>query len=73
MRRILYEEVQPIDETKPLEDQNALKTAYEAYKSYSLSKEEILENRKIERLRKKVIKYLLGNSISTLKFFINKK
>ncbi|XP_039759411.1 uncharacterized protein LOC120633293 [Pararge aegeria] len=53
VRRILYEEVAPIDETKSLEDVNALKTAFDTYKSYSCTREEILKNRRDARLRKK--------------------
>ncbi|XP_034835637.1 thioredoxin domain-containing protein 3 homolog isoform X2 [Maniola hyperantus] len=47
VRRILYEEVAPIDES------HALKTAFDAYKSYSLSRDEILKKRREDRLRKK--------------------
>ncbi|XP_045777421.1 uncharacterized protein LOC123875566 isoform X2 [Maniola jurtina] len=53
VRRILYEEVAPIDESEPLEDQHALKTAFDAYKTYSPSRDEILQKRREDRLRKK--------------------
>ncbi|XP_023950339.1 uncharacterized protein LOC112054704 [Bicyclus anynana] len=53
VRKILYEEVTPIDETKPLKDQNALKTAFDTYKTYSSSREEILRKRKENRLKQK--------------------
>lgn len=54
IRKILYEEIPALDETKPISDQPPQKTAFDLYKSYSLSKEEILENRREERDKKKV-------------------
>ncbi|XP_013163229.1 PREDICTED: uncharacterized protein LOC106114527 isoform X3 [Papilio xuthus] len=58
VRKILYEEIPPIDESKPISDQPPQKTAFDLYKSYSLTKEEILETRREERDRRKNLKAL---------------
>ncbi|CAK1584860.1 unnamed protein product [Parnassius mnemosyne] len=53
VRKILYEEIPPIDESKPLADQPPQKTAFDLYKSYSLPKEEIWQKRREERMSRK--------------------
>ncbi|XP_045537539.1 thioredoxin domain-containing protein 3 homolog [Papilio machaon] len=53
IRKILYEEIPPLDESKPISDQPPQKTAFDLYKSYSLTKEEILETRREERDKRK--------------------
>ncbi|XP_063830430.1 uncharacterized protein LOC135079754 isoform X1 [Ostrinia nubilalis] len=52
VRKILYEEIPQIDNEKLLSDQPPRKTAFDRYKSYSLSKEEILQLRREEKIKR---------------------
>lgn len=54
VRRILYEDIPPLDPAKPMSDQPVQKTAFDQYKSYSPSREEIWRQRREEKIRKKV-------------------
>ncbi|CAG5043123.1 unnamed protein product [Parnassius apollo] len=62
VRKILYEEIPPIDESKPLADQPPQKTAFDLYKSYSLPKEEIWQKRREEKMNRKVVFNLIKES-----------
>ncbi|XP_032519772.2 uncharacterized protein LOC116771890 [Danaus plexippus] len=53
VRKILYEDLTPVDESKPIEMQLPQKTAYDYYKSYSLTKEEIQKKRRDEIIKRK--------------------
>lgn len=44
----------PLDETRPLEEQLPPKTAFDFYKTFSPSKEDVLRQRREEKLRLKV-------------------
>ncbi|XP_022837190.1 uncharacterized protein LOC111364505 isoform X2 [Spodoptera litura] len=53
VRRILYEDIPPYDETQGGESLRSMKTAYDRYKTYSPSKEEIWRQRKEEEEERK--------------------
>ncbi|XP_037303213.1 uncharacterized protein LOC119193689 [Manduca sexta] len=53
VRKILYEEIPQYDENKSLEDQLPAMTAFDFYKSYSPTKEEILQRKQEERMKQK--------------------
>ncbi|XP_073953266.1 uncharacterized protein [Choristoneura fumiferana] len=53
VRRILYEDIPPLDPAKPMSDQPIQKTAFDQYKSYSPTREEIWRQRREEKMRKK--------------------
>ncbi|KAL0820142.1 hypothetical protein ABMA28_006076 [Loxostege sticticalis] len=53
VRKILYEEIPPIDNEKPMNEQPPHKTAFDHYKSYSLSREQIWQQRREERMKRK--------------------
>ncbi|XP_045452819.1 uncharacterized protein LOC123661931 [Melitaea cinxia] len=53
VRKILYEEKMPLDETRPLQEQLPPKTAFDFYNTFSPSKEDVLRQRREEKLRLK--------------------
>ncbi|XP_063540474.1 uncharacterized protein LOC134749471 isoform X1 [Cydia strobilella] len=53
VRKILYEYIEPLDPAKPMSDQPIQKTAFNHYKSYSLTREQIWQKRREERYRQK--------------------
>ncbi|XP_063626395.1 uncharacterized protein LOC134797991 [Cydia splendana] len=53
VRKILYEYIEPLDPAKPMSDQPIQKTAFNHYKSYSLTREQIWQKRREERQKQK--------------------
>ncbi|XP_050352240.1 uncharacterized protein LOC126774746 [Nymphalis io] len=53
VRRILYEELAPLDDSKPLNEQFPRKSAFDLYKTYSPTKEDVLRKRHEEKLKRK--------------------
>ncbi|XP_038211335.1 uncharacterized protein LOC119831855 [Zerene cesonia] len=53
VRNILYEDVSPLDDTKTFDKNIQERSAFDIYKTYSPTKEEVWQKRREERLRKK--------------------
>ncbi|XP_046970414.1 uncharacterized protein LOC124537584 [Vanessa cardui] len=53
VRRILYEELAPLDESKSLNEQFPRKTAFDLYKTFSPAKEDVLRKRHEDKLKRK--------------------
>ncbi|XP_072942676.1 uncharacterized protein [Epargyreus clarus] len=53
VRNILYEEVAALDDSKPLDEQLPIKTAFDLYKTFSPSREEVWQKRREERVKEK--------------------
>ncbi|CAH2042669.1 unnamed protein product, partial [Iphiclides podalirius] len=53
VRKILYEDLYPLDESVSTTDQPRPRTAFDIYKSYSLPKEEILRRRREEKVKRR--------------------
>ncbi|KOB75799.1 Uncharacterized protein OBRU01_06849 [Operophtera brumata] len=52
-RRILYEELPVYDDDKPAQDQPPRMTAFERYRTYSPTREELMENRRRQKIQEK--------------------
>ncbi|XP_047997193.1 uncharacterized protein LOC125234827 [Leguminivora glycinivorella] len=53
VRKILYEYIEPLDPAKPMSDQPIQKTAFNHYKSNSLTREQIWQKRREDRQKQK--------------------
>ncbi|CAK1553077.1 unnamed protein product [Leptosia nina] len=53
VRKILYEDVTPLDDTKPVNEQLPQRSAFDRYKTYSPTKAEIWQRRREDRQRKR--------------------